>query len=226
MIERYTLTTSRELVQQRFGVEVPQAYQPHYNAAPTHLLPVILQGSAGVSFFYWGLPPGWAKNKNVSEKLVNVRVENIVEKASARKALKKFRCLLPADGFYRWKRVGKKTLIPYRYTLPDAGLFSMPALWEEFDDNEGNTHHTFMLLTTEGTEQDRTPVVFDKAKEALWMSAETTEEQLIELLTAPANQQLTFYTVSARINDISLNVPSLIMAAPPADQFGNLTLFD
>jgi putative SOS response-associated peptidase YedK len=226
MIERYTLTATREVVQQRFGVDVPEAYKQHYNAAPTHLLPVILQGSAGVSFFYWGLPPGWAKNKNVSEKLVNVRIESIAEKASARKALTKFRCLLPADGFYRWKKVGKKTLIPYRYTLPDTSVFSIPAIWEEFDDNEGNTHHTFMMLTTEGTEQERLPVIFDKAKEAIWMSAESSEEQLVALLTVPSTQTLSFYTVSPRINDISLNVPSLIMAAPASDQFGNLTLFD
>lgn len=226
MIERYTLTASREQLQQRFGVEVPDFYKPSYNAAPTHLLPIILQGSAGVSSFFWGIPPGWAKNKTVSEKLINTRAELLAEKPAARKALKKHRCLILADGYYHWKKVGKKTLIPYRYTLPDRGLFSIPGIWEEFDDNEGNVHHTFIMLTAENAAQERVPVFFDKAKEAIWMNAESTEEALLLLLAAPAPDAFSFYTVSPRINDTSLNVPSLITAAPASDQFGNLTLFD
>ena len=231
MIERYTLTVNHEQVQQRFKVEVQEFYKPHYNAAPTHLLPVILLGSKGLSFFYWGTPPGWAKNKNVSEKLINVRAESFTERPAIRKVLKKYRCIIPADGFYGWKKVGKKTVIPHRFTTADQSLFSIAGIWEEFEDNEGQMHHTFMLITVEANSlvkpvTERMPAMLDKNQEALWLSEESTEEELLKTLSPYAKEKMSLYTVSPRINDITVDVPSLIIATPPADQFGNLTLFD
>jgi len=231
MIERYTITASREELQQRFGVDVPDFYKPHYNAAPTHLLPVVLQNSAGISFFYWGIPPDWAKNKNVSEKLINIHAETFSERPAMRKVLKKHRCLLPADGFYSWKKVGKKTHIPYRFTMADKTLFSVAGIWEEYEDNENNMLHTFTLITVEAnaivsTVGDRMPAIFDKTQERIWIDPESNEEALLNLLKPCAENKLSLYTVSPRISDVALNVPSLIVATPPADQFGNLTLFD
>jgi putative SOS response-associated peptidase YedK len=231
MIERYTITASHEQVHQRFGVEVPEFYTPHYNAAPTRLLPIILQGSVGVSFFYWGIPPNWAKNKNVSEKLINIRAESFSERPSMRKVLKKHRCILPADGFYSWKKVGKKTLIPYRFTQRDKGMFSIAGIWEEFEDNENETHHTFMLITVEANAMvnavsERMPAMLDKTQESIWMNSDSSEEELLHVLRPYDESKLSLYTVSPRINDTTVDVPSLIIATPPADQFGNLTLFD
>ncbi len=231
MIERYTLTATREQVQQRFGVEVPEFYQPQYNAAPTHLLPVILQGSAGVSFFYWGIPPDWAKNKHVSEKLINIRAESLQQRPAMRKLLKRSRCLVPADGFYAWKKVGKKTQIPHRFIAQDKSTFSFAGIWEEFEDNEGVMHHTFMLITAQANSlvsgmSERMPVIMESKQEQVWMHEDSSEESLLALLKPYTEAKMSLYTVSPRINDSHLNVPSLIIATPPADQFGNLTLFD
>jgi putative SOS response-associated peptidase YedK len=113
MIERYSITTSAKDIRERFSVDVPDYYKPHYNAAPTQLLPVITTGSKGISLFYWGLPPDWAKNKSVSEKVINLKAESLREKPSLRKAMLKKRCIIPADGFYAWKKIGKKTMVPY-----------------------------------------------------------------------------------------------------------------
>jgi putative SOS response-associated peptidase YedK len=231
MIERYTITATPDELAKRFGVEVPVGYQPSYNAAPTHLLPVILQGSAGVSFFYWGIPPSWAKNKNVSEKLINIRAESFAERPAMRKTLKKYRCIIPADGFYGWKKVGKKTYIPHRFMAADKGLFSFAGMWEEFEDTDGETHHTFMLATIAANEivsviTDRMPLMLDKKRERAWMNEDTTEEELLASLQPGTTFALDLYTVSPRINDTTLNVPSLVIPTPPADQFGNLTLFD
>jgi putative SOS response-associated peptidase YedK len=231
MIERYTITASHEQLHQRFGVEVPEFYAPHYNAAPTHLLPIILQGSVGISFFYWGIPPNWAKNKNVSEKLVNIRAESFSERPAMQKVLKKHRCILPADGFYSWKKVGKKTLIPYRFTQRDKSVFSIAGIWEEFEDNENETHHTFMLITVEANAivnavSERMPAMLDKTQETIWMNHDSSEEELLHVLKPYDESKLSLYTVSPRINDSRVDVPSLIIATPPADQFGNLTLFD
>lgn len=231
MIERYTLTANREQLQQRFGVEVHESYKPNFNAAPTHLLPVILLGSQGVSFFYWGIPPEWAKNKNVSEKLINIRAESFTERPAMRKVLKRYRCIIPADGFYGWKKVGKKTMIPHRFTTTDQSLFSIAGIWEEFEDNEGQTNHTFMLITVGANElvsviTERMPAILDKNQEAIWLKEESSEDELMKVLNSYAKEKMSLYTVSPRINDTNINVPSLIIATPPADQFGNLTLFD
>lgn len=231
MIERYSITNSSSQIAERFAVDLPGSYQPRYNAAPAQLLPVILLYSKGVSFFYWGEAPQWSKNKSLSEKLINVRAEQIAEKPVLQKALKKNRCLIPADGFYAWKKVGKKTMVPYRFTLKSKQLFSIPGFWEEYDDENGEVFHTFTLITCEansfdGSITDRIPVVFDSEKEKIWMNPNTPQEELIALLGLSESERFDYYTIEPRINTTTVDDKSLIIPAPPADQFGNLTLFD
>lgn len=232
MIERYSITASADQLRERFAVDVPDFYKPSFNASPTHLLPVITNTSpGGVSLFYWGETPKWAKNKTPGEKIINVRVENLSDKTALKKAMMKTRCIIPADGFYAWKKVGKKTNIPYRFILGNNELFSFAALWEEFDDEDGNSMQTFTIFTTGSTEtvspiQDRMPVIFNKQDESSWLKKDATEAELVNLLTAKPSLKLSYYPVSPRINDVTINVPSLITPTPAADQFGNLTLFD
>ncbi len=231
MIERYSIIHSSAQIAERFKVDVPESHQPRYNAAPAQLLPVILLYSKGVSFFYWGEAPQWSKNKSISEKLINVRAEQIMEKPLLQKALKKNRCLIPADGFYAWKKLGKKTLVPYRFTLKSKQLFSIPGFWEEYDDENGEVFHTFTLITClansyDGSVTDRIPAIFDQEQENLWMNPNTTPEELVALLKGSQSERFDHYTIDPRINNISIDDKSLIIPAPPADQFGNLTLFD
>ena len=89
MLERYSLTTSPEQLQERFPkVTITDRYTPRYNAAPSQLLPVITNDSPdGFSFFYWGLHPSWSKNRSISQKLINAESEQLMEKASLRKGL-------------------------------------------------------------------------------------------------------------------------------------------
>ena len=113
MIERYSITASPAKIEQRFGTDVLDTYAPNFNAAPTQLLPVITTISPlGISTFYWGTSPEWSKNKTLSEKIINIRAESILEKPMLKKGMMKNRCLIPADGFYAWRKVGKKTSIP------------------------------------------------------------------------------------------------------------------
>lgn len=232
MIERYSITSTPDQLRERFAVDVPEHYQPRYNACPTQILPVITNTSPeGVSFFYWGEIPAWAKNKPTAEKIINTAVENLSEKTVLKKTLSKARCLIPADGFYAWKKVGKKTSIPYRFVMNDKSLFSIPGLWEEYEDNEGNELHTFTLFTIASKGlvaevHERMPVLFDKNAETIWLQKTATEQELIAALNLPLTNELNYYPVSARINDSKIDVPSLITPTPPSDQFGNLTLFD
>ena len=232
MIDRYSITASIQLIRERFSADVPDYIQPRYNAAPTQLLPVITSNSPqGISTFYWGTSPQWAKNKTLGEKLINVRAEQIDEKVSLQKALLKNRCIIPADGFYAWKKAGKKTMIPYRFVCKNQPLFSFAGFWDEYEDTDGNEFHTFTIITTSanalvGPIHDRMPVILGKETEATWLSKTSTPDDLKQLLVPYPADEINLYSVSPRIGDTSTDVASLIIPAPPADQHGNLTLFD
>ena len=232
MIDRYSITANMEKIRERFSADVPDTIQPKYNAAPTQLLPVITSDSPqGVSIFFWGTSPEWSKNKTLSEKIINVRAEQIPERATLQKMLRKARCIIPADGFYAWKKAGKKTLIPYRFTGINNELFSFAGFWEEYDDTEGNEFHTFSIITVPANNvvapiHDRMPLILNKNGEKNWLDKDASEETLSALLNTPSAVQLSLYSVSPRISDSTSDVPSLIIPAPPSDQHGNLTLFD
>ena len=232
MIDRYSITASSSEVAERFSVDVPEFYKAHYNASPTHLLPVITSATPqGLSLFYWGTAPEWAKNKALSEKIINLHGEDFPEKPGLKKALLKQRCIVPADGFYGWKKIGKKTSIPHRFILKTKGLFSFPALWEEFEDTDGNQIQTFTIITSPSNSivnviQERMPLILDRESEKAWLDKESSEEILLEIIKTPGTSDLDYYPVSPRISQQNVDVPSLIVPTPPSDQHGNLTLFD
>jgi len=232
MIERYSIPATIQQLVDRFQIEDSPPYKPKYNAAPSHLLPIITHESPqGLSYFYWGVAPQWGKNKTVAERLVNTRVEAIQDKPMLKKNLLRYRCLIPADGFFAWKKVGKKTSIPWRFVPAKKNLVSFPGLWEEYDDAEGNAFHTFSMITTVAnknvlTVTERMPVIFNQVEEAIWLNKKSTEEELLKLLKNNIPIELDGYTVSPGINSPELEKASLILPTPAADQFGNLTLFD
>ncbi|MBX2967040.1 MAG: SOS response-associated peptidase [Cyclobacteriaceae bacterium] len=231
MIERYSLTATAAEVAERFTADVPEFYKPRYNAAPTQLLPVITSANPqGLSLFYWGRPPQFARNKALSERIVNLRQENIVERPVLKKMLLNHRCIIPADGFYAWKKLGKKTAIPHRFTSVET-LFSFAGLWEEFEDEGGAMVHTFTIITMAANDAvskitDRMPLILDKRLEAVWLNPSVSESTVLSTFIPYPDDKLNIYPVSPRINEVKLDVPSLIMPTPPADQHGNLTLFD
>src|SRR5258706_1626049 len=232
MIERFSIGVTSKQLAERFEMDEPASYQARYNAAPSQLLPVITQEAPrGFSNFYWGQPPGWKKNKTLAEKIINVRAEQISEKPILKKHIMQHRCLVPADGFYAWKKIGKKTLIPWRFSMKEKGIYSIAGFWEEYDDEDGNSFHTFTILTVPSNNFvaavcERMPAIIEVSKEKYWLDKDSTENELISLLVPVPNDQMDGFAVSPQLNSISFDRPSLILPVPPADQFGNLTLFD
>ena len=232
MFDRYSLTASSKNVAERFSVEVPEFYKPRYNAAPSQLLPVITSsGRQGLSWFYWGRPPQFARNKNLGEKIINLAVETLQDKPVLKKALIRHRCIIPADGLYGWKKIGKKTAIPHRFTVTDQEIFSFAGLWEEFEDEDGATLHTFTIITVKSNDlmsatTERMPVIFNKAQEDRWLSNEPSESELISMLMSYPSSKMSVYTISPDISNPKNDYPSIIIPTPASDQHGNLTLFD
>ncbi len=232
MVNRYSLAATADQLAERYAIEISPAYQPNYNASPSQLLPIITNtGPQGLSFFYWGLAPQWAKNKTISEKLINARTELFSEKPVMKKNLMQRRCIVPADGFYGWKKIGKKAMIPFRLVLKSREVFSIAGLWEEYDDEQGESFHTFSIITVPSNElvlpiSERMPVIIDKSLEKKWLNLETLESDLLGMLTSVPATRMEAYTISPQINSINVNSAALLLPAPAADQFGNLSLFD
>ena len=139
MCGRFRLTRASKLAE-RFGIEAEDDWVPRYNIAPTQNVEVIRHHQEEPKRFgsqmRWGLIPFWAKD--ASSGIINARAETIASKFSFRDALKKRRCLIPADGFYEWKKDGKvKT--PFCFTMADDSIFAFAGLWETWRNPAGNS---------------------------------------------------------------------------------------
>jgi putative SOS response-associated peptidase YedK len=196
------------------------------------LLPVITSNSPkGISLFYWGTSPEWSKNKMLSEKIINLATENFDEKPALKRAMKKCRCIIPADGFYVWKKVGKKTSIPYRFVSSHNEIFSFAGLWEEFEDTDGHEIQTFKIITTDSGSTtasftDKIPLILTRETESIWLGENHEEEELLNVLKSASSPAINNYPVSPGIANTAQDLASMILPTPPADQHGNLTLFD
>ena len=228
----YSTATSPEMIEESFNVEVTGSYTPSYNCHPTQLLPVITsEDPEGLSFFYWGINPGFVKSKSISEKLVYAPAEDLLEKASLKKNLKNQRCIIIADGFYTWKNLSKKGRVPYRFHLADKSPFAIAGLWDEFDNEQGETIHSFKMITTEANKDvsdiaERMPAILLEDFIIEWLNHSNSEESVASFIKPYAGQPLDRYTVNPRLSDPSFNHPDLFNKVPAADQFGNFTLFN
>jgi len=231
MCGRYSLSKNKEELQDRFGAEMMSEFKPRFNIAPTQLVPVITsQSPKGFSFFYWGITPDFGKNRPVSQKLINAKSETISEKVSFKNSYQKRRCIIPADGFYEWKSLGKKTKIPYRFTLREDEIFSFAGIWEEFESTEGEIQHTFVILTTSPNNSvkeihDRMPVILTRETEKIWLNNYSSHEDLSPILAPFSADAMLSYTVSPLVNSPSNDSSALIRRTSPMDQHGNYTLF-
>jgi len=230
MCGRYTIIATAKEIERRFEVEVPASYAPRFNAAPTQALPVITNNSpGGLSFFRWGLVPSWSQGKN-SSPLINARIETINEKTTFRNALQHRRCLIPADGYYEWKRISKKSRIPYRLCLESKEMFSFAGLWEIYIDENQDNVSSFTIITTNSTDElsqlhDRMPVILDRDFEKMWLNDSMEVGALISFLQKHHVSNLHSYPVSSKVNAVQNDDPKLIETAPAMDQYGNLSLF-
>lgn len=232
MCRRYSISPTAAELAERFDIDVPEAYRSRYNAAPTQILPVITNDNPeGLSFFYWGVVPKFAKNKSLSPKLYNTKAETLMQKASTSKALHQRRCLVPADGFYDWKNVSKKGVVPYRFVLEEPRIFAFAGLWEEYEDDEEGMVYTFSIITTEANAIAREmnlnmPAIIAKKDEKNWLQDDLTPDEWTAMLKPFPSQMMSSFTVSPLLNNLEYDRPELLRPAPAADQFGNYTLFN
>jgi len=204
MCGRYSFAVEDELIKERFGVSVRSAiYKARYNCAPSQELAIISnQNPRELQFFRWGLIPFWAKDPLIGNKLINSKAETIAEKPSFKNAFQRRRCLVPADGFYEWKKNTTKT--PYRIVLTNGAPFAMAGIWEKWVSADREIIHSFSIITTEPNGlmapiHNRMPVILLPENEKMWLN-NTNETTLQELLKPYPAEMMKVFPVSKLVN--------------------------
>jgi putative SOS response-associated peptidase YedK len=191
-----------------------------YNVAPTQRVAVVLDESPNeFSEVRWGLIPSWAKDAKIASSLINARCETVATKPAFRSAFKRRRCLVPADGFYEWQKVGIGKQ-PYSIQLKNGEPFAFAGLWESWANTEGAEVRTCSIITTTPNEltsriHDRMPVILPLAKRREWLDPQRTPEQLQTLLVPYAAEEMTAYPISQRVGSPKNDDPGVIEPLNP-----------
>ncbi|MEW6300339.1 MAG: SOS response-associated peptidase [Thermodesulfobacteriota bacterium] len=221
MCGRFTLTTDLERLEERFGFRAAAlAYAPRYNIAPSQpVLAVIAAEERRAGFLRWGLIPSWAKDASMGDRLINARAETVAEKPSFRRALQKRRCLVLADGFYEWKKEGKRKT-PMYITLKGREPFGFAGLWETWRAPSGENIHSCTIITTAPnrlleTIHNRMPVILPREQETLWLDRTVEDPAVLTAVLAPyPAEEMEAYAVSPVVNSPANDSPACI--APSA----------
>ena len=219
MCGRYSLTRPIKTIAEHFGArEIPWEAPPRYNVAPSQILPVVIQGPEGrrLDRMRWGLVPSWARSPEIGNRMINARSETVTEKPAFRNSFKSRRCLVPADGFYEWRREAEgKT--PYYIRLKTGDLFAFAGLWAEWNAN-GTPLRTYTILTAPANRRlqplhERMPVILLPGQYDLWMQAGAPPDSLKSLLAPLEQDLLEFYPVSRHVNSPKNDDPECLQPA-------------
>lgn len=232
MCGRMTSTTSAEKLAEHFDAETvtPEASElpARYNVAPTQEILVIAEhkGSRRLGTMRWGLVPFFAKDPSGAARMINARAEAVAEKPSYRNAFLRRRCLIPADGFYEWKKLGgSKTKQPWYFEASSGEVLALAGLWELWrDPSVGNADPivSCTIITAEangdiGQVHDRMPLVLPRDEWAEWLDRDNHDgDGLQALLRPPRLGLLVGHPVSDRVNSVRNDDSSLIEKASEA----------
>lgn len=221
MCGRYRLSGTEE-VAEFFEAELTEELRPCYNIAPSQQVPTIRQVGPGrvIAMVRWGLVPFWAKDVSIGNKMINSRSETVLQKPAFRHCLATRRCLVPADGFYEWKRVGRLKQ-PFHFGMKDNSLFAFAGLWDRWRSPDGSIVESCTILTTTPNQlltdvHDRMPVILHRDHYESWLTAAPHEgRRLTELLVPFEAELMTGYEVSSLVNSPQNDTPACVERVVP-----------
>lgn len=222
MCGRFTNRAKPEQIKSEFKVGNKNSvlFEPRFNIAPAQMIEVVFQPETEriLSQLKWGLVPSWSKDAATSKGLINARAETLTEKPSFREAFKSRRCIIPASGFYEWKKKGTAAKQPYYFYLNDKEIFGFAGLWEEWLDKQtGELLETCTIITTEANDvlkpvHDRMPVILKPESYDEWLDTKAKDtNRLQELLKPYPADKMDSHTVSRSVNIPDSDSPELIL---------------
>lgn len=221
MCGRYTLTRRQSEIMERFAVaEMSCSAEPRFNIAPSQVVPVIYEsgGKRVMDACKWGLVPFWARDAAPTKALINARCETLAQKPSFKQCLARRRCLIPADGFFEWKRSGK-TRQPIYFQLKGHELFAFAGLFEKWQDEEGKPLMTCAIITCPANScvapvHDRMPAIVPPSLESLWLDASVQKIDDLQGIFEPyPSSEMLLYPVSPAVNSPSTDCKELLEPA-------------
>lgn len=218
MCGRFVLYSSLDDIVRAFDVQQTQLQlRPSYNIAPTQSVAVVLQqhGANALEEMVWGLIPVWAKERGIGSRMINARAETLAEKPSFKRPLASQRCLVPADGFYEWRKT-EQGKVPMLISLNSRRPFGFAGLYDTWTSPEGERVRSCTIITTGANDlvraiHDRMPVILPKELEAAWLdpTSQTVGELLALLQPYPAHE-MEAHAVPRSVNSVENNTPELI----------------
>ncbi len=217
MCGRFTLTSDLDRLTEHFAFRATNlSYTPRYNIAPSQpVLTLIDAQERRTGFLRWGLVPSWAKDPSIGDRMINARAETVAEKPSFRRALQKRRCLVLANGFYEWRKEGKKKT-PLFIALKSQEPFGFAGLWETWKSSTGEVMHSCTIITTTPNAlmesiHNRMPVILPRAAEEAWLDRTVEDPQsLLRLLAPYPAEEMVAYPVSQLVNSPRNDTPACI----------------
>ena len=223
MCGRYCMTSPPAAIRALFRYAEHPNFPPRYNIAPTQPVPIvrIVNGERRFALVRWGLIPAWVKDPKGFALLINARGETVNDKPAFRHAMKRRRCLFPADGFYEWKaEAGRRKA--YHAQRPGGGPLAFAGLWETWTGPNGEELETAAIVTTQAnrtlaTVHQRAPVIVPPEAFDFWLDSDKVDAIAAAALIAPAPEDsMEVYEVSPAVNKVANDSPELIdpQAAP------------
>ena len=209
--------SSPEAIRRLFGYPEQPNFPPRYNVAPTQPVPIVrlVDGQRQFTLVRWGLIPPWVKDPRQFSLLINARGESVNEKPAFRNAMRRRRCLFPADGFYEWKDEGGRKR-PFCVRPKDGEPIAFAGLWETWMGPNGEELETAAIVTTAANRElaplhDRMPVVVPPDAFDLWLDCRKVDAMTATALIAPARAGLLdAYEVSPAVNRADNDGPQLL----------------
>jgi putative SOS response-associated peptidase YedK len=192
MCGRYTIVDTEQIVNE-FRPDKVEADlgRSRYNVAPTQNVPALFYRDQErvLADFRWGLVPFWADDPSVGYRMINARAESVTSKPAYRKSFKTQRCLIPADGFFEWKKKGKQKT-PMYVTLKSGKPFAFAGMYAVWHEGAEDELHSCTIITTDANEllqpiHGRMPVILKPEHYAQWMDSDFDNRQKLKAMLQP-----------------------------------------
>ena len=216
MCGRYSIVMTPDEMRGVFGYPEMPNFPPRYNVAPTQPIPLVRlwEGRRQFTLMRWGLLPSWVKDPKAFTLLINARADTVNDKPAFRNAMKYRRCLIPADGFYEWKRDGA-TKRPYLIRMKSKAPFAFAGLWETWTGPNGEEVDTAAMVTTDANAvlapiHHRMPVILQPDAYADWLyHASVTAAQASSLLVPADADLMEAFEISPAVNRVANDSPDI-----------------
>jgi putative SOS response-associated peptidase YedK len=228
MCGRYVRKSDKQRIAEEFRAknDISSLAMPSddYNIAPSTFQPVIRDskdtGDREMVLMRWGLVPFFTKDlsdvKGIST--INARAETLVKSPTWREPFKKRRCLVPASGFYEWKKIDAKTKQPYYFNVDSNTMFAFAGLWDAWKDVNGHWLQSFSIVTTEANEimsqvHTRMPVILHARDYDRWLSRDVTEQPPVDLLRPYESEMMDMTPANPLVGNVRNNGPDMLNSA-------------